>query len=462
MPFKILFLGGSEKQKLLDGTTLDSGQSALLTTRKKANALSIARRKEPQLVIVDFDLEELQPLEFLSDLMQDKDTFKVIGITSTSPLSVVVKAIKMGVYEVINVHDEPFKLQRELSKLFQQWQELTKGERLHQDLKGKYDFTTILGESAAMKRVLEIVSKIISRKRVTVLVRGETGTGKELIARVIHYNSLDQFQPFVEINCSALPESLLESELFGYEKGAFTDAKSRKKGLFELAQNGTMFLDEIGEITPAVQVKLLKALDEKRIRRVGGTQDIEVRTRIIAATNRDLQAAIRDGLFRNDLFYRLNVITIHLPALREREEDVLLLARHFLTHYAREYENALREFTPEAEGLLRSYDWPGNVRELKHTIERIVLLHPGESVTREVLEEAIESETPLVMTEKKQTTTLQIDVPADGMSLEDGEKLLIQAVLEKMNWNKRRTCQILKISRPRLDRKIQKYGLQSR
>ena len=459
MKFKILFVGESKKQNLIKNVNYKGAEAVLWTTQQRDRALSIAHRKSPQLVIVDFDCPQLKPLEFVRNLLDRSNTVKVIGISEDIQLSLAIRAVRMGVHEVINIQEDSATLQTVVSNLALQWARLQKGDDRHLQQKEKFDFTNIIGRSLEMTRVIEVISKIIRRKWVTVLIRGETGTGKELIARAIHYNSFDHFQPFVEINCNALPENLLESELFGYEKGAFTDAKTQKKGLFELAQNGTLFLDEIGEISRAIQVKLLKALEEKKIRRLGGTENIQINTRIIAATNRALQTAIREGDFRNDLYYRLNVVSIHIPPLRERGEDVILLAQHFLTHYGEEYENSLQGFTPEAEVLLRSYHWPGNVRELKHTIERIVLLNLCEIVTRECLEEAIESETPLILAEKKQSTSLQIDLPPEGLSLDEGEKVLIKAVLEKMNWNKRKTCQILKISRPRLDRKIEKYDL---
>jgi two-component system response regulator AtoC len=263
----------------------------------------------------------------------------------------------------------------------------------------------------------------------------------------------------VEVNCNTLPENLLESELFGHEKGAFTDAKTRKKGLFEIARNGTLFLDEIGEIAFALQSKLLRVIEEKKIRRVGGIEDISVNTRIIASTNRDLKTAIKAERFRSDLYYRLNVFSILLPPLRERGEDVVILAQKFLKDYAEEYNSPVRRFSPNAIALLKEYPWPGNVRELKNTIERIVLLFDGEEAGRKTVEEAIQSEGPLAISSRRQVGSLKIDVPPEGLRLDDVEKVVIKEILEKEGWNKRRTCEILHISRPRLDRKIRKYGL---
>jgi DNA-binding NtrC family response regulator len=218
-------------------------------------------------------------------------------------------------------------------------------------------------------------------------------------------------------------------------------------------------LDEIGEISPAVQVKLLNAIEEKMIRRLGGTDDIQIKTRIIAATNRDLQAAMQENLFRQDLYYRLNVVTLQLPPLRERGDDVLVLARHFLSRFAEEYGSALTGFTPEAEALLKSYHWPGNVRELKHTIERVVLLGEGNMVTHKAVAEAIESDTPLLLARSRDLTNVTLEIPPEGISLDEAQKQLIEKVLEQTGWHKRRTCEALKISRPRLDRIIKKYGI---
>ncbi|MDZ7266401.1 MAG: sigma-54 dependent transcriptional regulator [candidate division KSB1 bacterium] len=421
---------------------------------------TLVRQEQPHAVVLDFDSPPSPPLPLLKTILAEAGQAHVIGVMRQGPLRLAMSALRAGCHDFIHLREEPGRLQNELARLAERRREQQQAENLHARQQESHDFSRIIGNSAAMGEVLDLLHRIIQRKWVTVLLRGETGTGKELIARTIHYNSSTPSQPFVEINCSAIPENLLEAELFGYEKGAFTDAKTRKRGLFELAENGTLFLDEIGEISPQVQVKLLKAVEEKKIRRLGGTEDIQVNTRIIAATNRDLQAAIRDGQFRQDLYYRLNVITVSLPPLRERGDDVLILARHFLAHYAREYDSLLSDFTSEAEALLREYPWPGNIRELQHTIERIVLLGEGRFVTRTALERAIESETPMLTSKSAETTVVKIEIPPDGIHFDEIEKQVLQAVLEKMGWNRRRTSRLFKISRPRLARKIQKYRLQ--
>lgn len=457
--YKILQLGKAKQERILASISLLDSSIKHFACDTIADFKNEIIRINPQLIIVDFDSGTSKILKFLSWLLEDFPVIKVIGITEINTLNIIVSAIKLGVHYVYNIKEEPHKLSKEISSLFEQWKESKDGRQLLEEQKQKFDFSNIIGASPEMMAVFELISKVVRRKWVTVLIRGETGTGKELIARSIHYNTCTQDQPFVEINCSALPETLLESELFGYEKGAFTDAKNTKMGLFELAQHGTLFLDEIGDLSPKVQIKLLKALEEKTIRRVGGTKDIKINTRIISATNRDLQAAIKTGDFRTDLFYRLNVLFIQVPPLRERGEDVLLLARHFLRQFSEEYESPVESFTSEAEEMLMHYMWPGNVRELRHTVERVALLGDDRTASKKDVEQTIDSETPLVMSEKKETNYLQLEIPPAGISLDEGEKIIIDAVLKKVGWNKRRTCRILQISRPRLDRKIEKYNL---
>jgi Nif-specific regulatory protein len=244
------------------------------------------------------------------------------------------------------------------------------------ELRQRYDFSNIVGTSRPMQDVYEQVAQV-AKTNTTVLIRGESGTGKELIARAIHYNSLRADKPFIKVSCAALPESLIEAELFGYEKGAFTGAYSRKKGRFELADRGTLFLDEIGDLSPPTQVKLLRVLQEREFERLGGTETLSVDVRLIAATNRDLEEALRQGTFREDLYYRLNVFTIYLPPLRERKSDILLLADHFLEKYARLHRKDIRRISTPAIDMLTSYHWPGNVRELENIIERAVLVCEG-------------------------------------------------------------------------------------
>ena len=455
--FCILLLGKSKIQKVQSALALSDAEGKVHDFDDHDPVFTNLASLSPQLILVDLDNAHLKPLDFIDKIIQ-YNHHVIIGLTEKNPLNVVVQAVKQGVQEVVNISEDTFNLQKLFTTYYENSKQKDKDFYTRQ--KRTYDFSNIIGKSPEMKRVFNLISKITKRKWVTVLVRGETGTGKELIARSIHYNSCEDDEQFVEINCNTLPETLLESELFGHEKGAFTDAKSTKKGLFEVAHDGTLFLDEIGEISKKVQVKLLKALEEKKIRRVGGTKDIRINTRIISATNRNLQAAIKSGDFRKDLYYRLNVVHIDIPPLRQRGKDIIQLANHFLTQYAEDYDSPLKGFSKSAEDLLLHYSWPGNVRELQHCIERIAVLSEDSIVSRDDLEATLESETPLEMSEKKGSEYLQLEIPAHGISLEEGEKFIIENILRKTGGNKRRTCRILQISRPRLDRKIEKYNIQ--
>lgn len=455
----ILLYGPSCQEKIASAVSLAEPSHALYCADSEDEAHKIFKSHPPQLVIINFDEKNIRIFDFIEWLKNQVVEVQAIGVTEKNSLHIAVRAVKAGLFSVVDIASDQFQLEKDISTAIKQWRQKQQGQELLDSRKSNYDFSKIVGASPKMKKIFNLVSRIVQRKWATVLIRGETGTGKELIARSIHYNTCTSNEPFIEINCSALTESLLESELFGHEKGAFTDAKTSKIGLFELAQNGTLFLDEIGDISIKVQINLLKALEEKTIRRVGGTRDIKIKARIITATNRDLQAAIKKGEFRNDLYYRLNVLTIDVPPLRERSDDVILLANHFLKIFASEYECPLEGFSPDAEQLLLRYQWPGNVRELRHAIERITLLSDNTKVTYEELEQTLESETPIILSEFEDAKKLNIEIPPHGVTLEEVEKAVILEILTRYGWNKRRTCRTLNISRPRLDRKIRLYNL---
>jgi DNA-binding NtrC family response regulator len=313
----------------------------------------------------------------------------------------------------------------------------------------KYRFDGILGESPALMKALGLAARVIPHPNVTVLITGETGTGKELLARAIHYNGPRAAAAFVDINCAALPETLLESELFGHEKGAFTDASAAKPGLFELADGGTLFLDEIGHLALPLQAKLLRALQERQIRRVGGTRAIPVDVRIIAATHVDLAAAVRAGAFREDLYYRLNVVPVELPPLRARQQDVLALAKHFLAHFAAEYGVTVKAFTPAADRSLRERDWPGNIRELRNAVERAVLLATGSVLDADALE------SPASAFAARGAVDGSLPFPAP---LDEIVHAAVVRMLERCGGNKSEAARRLGISRPRLLRLLGEDG----
>ncbi len=453
-------LGGPAcSEKIRSALEMTGIEHTLTVVRTNDDFCKAAAESSPDLLFIDLDDKSLRIFDLIDWLKRQHLQQVTIGVTEKKPLNLAMRAIRAGLYSVVDISSDVLQLEKDIVKINGLWQELQESKQFLDSRKSTFDFSRIIGKSKEMQSIFELVTRVVRRKWTTVLIRGETGTGKELIARSIHYNTCTSNEPFVEVNCSALTESLLESELFGHEKGAFTDAKTSKVGLFELAQNGTLFLDEIGDISQKVQIKLLKALEQKTIRRVGGTRDIRINTRIITATNRDLQTLIKNGEFRNDLYYRLNVLTINVPPLRSRGQDILLIADHFLKEFAAEYECPVHGFTPEAKELMMQYQWPGNVRELRHALERITLLSDNEQITIEELEQTLESETPILLSEKEHTKQFRIDIPPHGITLAEAEKEVIQEILDRFNWNKRRTSKILGISRPRLDRKIQLYGL---
>ncbi len=311
----------------------------------------------------------------------------------------------------------------------------------------------VVAESASMKQIMSFVRRVGASEAATILIEGENGTGKDLIAKAIHYSSLRQTEPFIAINCAAIPETLLESELFGYEKGAFTDARAQKRGLFELADRGTLFLDEIGELPLMLQVKLLRVLEEQTFRRLGGLKDIQLDLRVIAATNRNLREAVKESAFRQDLYYRLNVIHIQIPPLRERVEDILPLARHFLSHYNEKFHRQIEGLSREAELVLLGHSWPGNVRELRNVIERAMILEDSSFITPASLPLGDGGDSSFPPATRVQP------FPNEGVSLEDSERDLIARALEKTNGNQTQAARLLRITRDTLRYKMKKFNL---
>jgi PAS domain S-box-containing protein len=313
----------------------------------------------------------------------------------------------------------------------------------------------VIGESAPMREVMAFVRRVAASEATTIRLEGENGTGKDLVAKTLHYQSLRQAEPFIAINCAAIPETLLESELFGYEKGAFTDARAQKRGIFELADKGTLFLDEIGEIPLMLQAKLLRVLEEQSFRRLGGLKDIKLDLRVIAATNKNLREAVKEGAFRQDLYFRLNVIQILIPALRERPEDILPLTRFFIEHYNRKFKRSIEGVSDAAARLLLSHDWPGNVRELRNAIERAMILEESALITPPSL--------PIAITRPESgaapASTAGLEIPTDGLSLEENERTLLAKALEKTNGNQTQAARLLRITRDTLRYKMKKFNL---
>ena len=417
-------------------------------------ALSMIKKNVIDLILLDMRLPDIDGLEVLKKIKEFDTEILVIMMTAFSDVQTAVLAMKSGAYDYIN---KPFELD-ELKLLIEKGLEtkslINEVRRLHRQQKENYQNSHIYGVSPQIHYVKELIGMISKTHKTSVLIQGESGTGKELAANAIHYNSHRSDKPLMKINCSAIPDSLLESELFGHEKGAFTDAKNTKKGLFELADGGTVFLDEIGDMNPFLQSKILRVLESQTFMRVGGEREIKVEIRIIAATNKNLEAMVKEGFFRKDLYYRLKVMVVEMPPLRDRLEDILLLSNLFIEENNKEYNKTIRGFSDEAKKLMVQYSWPGNVRELRNVIERAMILTDQEVITPKHLP------FELKQTEKiPQDTEHEISEITPDMSLEDMEKVHLSKVLKRLEWNKSKASKTLGISRATLRAKIKKYNL---
>ncbi len=424
-----------------------------LSTDSPEDAIQIVAEEEIGLVLLDLNLGSRSGLDVLRTMREVDPEVLVIIITGYGTVESAVEALKIGAYDYIK---KPFKADaiHLIVKLALETQKLRRQVR-HLSKDG--DDINMVGKSPALMQIFHQIREVAKHETATVLITGDSGTGKELVARAIHDLSVRSDQSFVEINCGSLPFNLLETELFGHERGAFTDAKNRKIGLFEQADRGTVFLDEIGEMDLSLQVKLLRVLEDRRLRRLGGNRNIDINVRIIAATNADLKAAIENKAFREDLYYRLNVFPIHIPPLRERREDIAILLEHFLQRFCREFNKSIRSFSAESLDLLERYYWPGNVRELRNVVERICIMHNVETIEpphlpREILGEAPQSELPI-----------GYDIPPEGIVLDDVlcqvEKDLLAKAYVISGGNVAKTARILNTPRGTLRYKLEKYQI---
>ena len=417
------------------------------TAATLAEARQALDAAEPDVGLLDLRLPDGEGLSLLREQAPKGQTVWLV-MTAHATVPSAVEALKLGAKDYL---EKPFTLDRAVATI-RQALEMTALRREVAALRSSSSHagTTVIGESAPMRRVFELVERLAAVDATTVLIEGESGTGKGAIAQALHRLSKRSGGPFLNVTSSALPETLMESELFGHEKGAFTDAHAAKRGLVEMADGGTLFLDEVGELTPGVQAKLLRFIEEKTFRRLGGTRDLVVDVRIMAATNRDLAAEVAAGRFRADLFYRLRVIPITLPPLRERHEDILPLVKHFVAHFDREFGKKVREITPEAEALLMAYRWPGNVRELRNVIERAVLLTDGEVIGAREL--------PLEVTAPLAAAAVPA-LPDAGVKLDEMERRMLVEALERVHGNQSKAAALLGLSRHQVRTRMRRYGL---
>ena len=419
---------------------LDSVGYKVITAESAEEALRIIQRKKIKIMLADLIMPGMNGIELMKRAREIVPTISTVIITAHGTIQTAITAIREGAYDYVEKPFCPEKVELLIKNLVDHQNLIEENISLRRKVEDRYRFEGIIAKSPKMLKIFELI-KTIAPTTATVLVIGETGTGKEVIARAIHHQSQRRTKPFIATSCAALPESLLESELFGHEKGSFTGAVERKKGKFEAADKGTLFLDEIGEINANTQVHLLRALEDKKITRVGCNEEIEVDVRFISATNRDLRTMVKQGDFREDLYYRLNVVRIELPSLKDRKEDILPLAEHFLKKYTEENSKNIKKFSPEVVKFMLNYSWPGNVRELENMIERGVILSKKNSITLDELPQDIIHPTPV-----------------EGKTIESVERNHIIRVLEETKGNISKAAKILGIRRMTLYNKLKKYN----
>ncbi|HVC00242.1 MAG TPA: sigma-54 dependent transcriptional regulator [Candidatus Dormibacteraeota bacterium] len=436
-----------------------------------AEALALAQSESPDVILLDVRLPGISGLEVLEKLKVNGDSAAVIMITADPQIDDVKAALRMGAYDYVGKPLDFDGLCVAIQNALEAHRLRGEVEVLRGEVRRQTGSYEVVGAAKKTVELMRFVRKVAASETSTILVQGESGTGKDLIAKVLHYESSRRDGPFVAINCSAIPETLIEAELFGHEKGAFTDAKAMKKGLFEVAHSGTLFLDEIGELSPFLQAKLLRVLEDQVIRRVGGVRDIQVDVRVVAASNRDLERAVREGHFRQDLYYRLAVISIYIPPLRERKEDILPLVDFFIQDYNRKFRKSVRGLSEETSRLLLAYEWPGNVRELRNAVERAMILEEGSVLRPNYLPFSVTQPHSGVTAFERASSPLageslsggrrlpSLTIPEGGTSLEEIERSMVVLALEQSHGNQTQASRLLDISRDALRYKMKKFGL---
>jgi len=425
-----------------------------------ATALGRIQLDNPDLVTLDVKLPDMTGIDVLSELRNRSIKIPVIVITAFGVVDDAVRSLKLGAYDFIEKPINFEKLENAVRNALETRRLRTEVARTQEIQRSEFSVDRIIGVSDHIREVRELTKKVAASEASTILIQGESGTGKDLVAHAIHYESARRDHPFFAINCAAIPETLMESELFGHEKGAFTDARTQKRGMFEIADGGTLFLDEVSEMTLGMQAKLLRVLEGQAFRRVGGVKNITVDVRVIVASNRNLEEAVRSSKFRQDLYFRLAIIPMHLSPLREHKEDIPPLLEHFILHYNEKFRKNIQGLTKEADELLVNYDWPGNIRELKNAIERVMILADGTRISARHLPIRISEGGIMPVPVAEGSSNGEIRLPAGGMSLYNVEKELIRQALDQARGNKTIAARLLRITRDTLRYKVKKYKLE--
>lgn len=450
----ILVVDDDPGQRRIIEFWLQEAGHTVVTATDGLNGLKLFQQHSPSLVITDMRMPGISGLDVMAKVKAADPEIPVVLITAFGTVADAVEAMRLGAADYILKPINADELKLNIARILERQQLEDENRYLRNLVRTEFQFSNLIGNSSKMRDVFAVASQV-ARRDSTVLITGESGTGKELLAKAIHQNSTRAGKPFITVNCGALPETLIEAELFGHTKGAFTGATGERTGKFEAANEGTVFLDEIGELPLSMQVKLLRVLQEREVDKLGSSHPVKVNVRIIAATNRDLKLQVEDGEFREDLYYRLSVITIELPPLRSRREDIPFLTAHFLKRYSERYNTGRLVLEDEALDLLQKYDWPGNIRELENVIERVSVLATANTIHASDLPSE-------VRTSRSRIAAIGLKLPEEGISLEDIEKEILVQSLEKHHWNQTRAARYLNISRKTLIYRMEKFGLVER
>jgi two-component system response regulator AtoC len=435
-------------------TELEKNNYEVTVVNNSKDAIKVIEHNDFDIVLLDLMLPKITGLDLLSLIKEKSPNTVVIIITAYGSAESAVKAMKLGAFDYIT---KPFSMEEMLvviKKAEEYAKKLQEIDYYKKERGREFNLDAIIGSSKAIKDIKETIMRIAEADVKVVLIEGESGVGKELIAKAIHGLSKRASSPFIAINCASVPETLLESELFGYEKGAFTDAKTTKQGLIDLADGGTLFLDEIGDMPTSIQAKLLRFLEERKVRRVGGLTDIPVDVQVIAATNKVLKKLVQEGKFREDLYYRIKVVPIYVPPLRERKEDIIDLANHFIKHFNREFKKHVKGFSPIALKMIMQYDWPGNIRELRNVIERAMIFEEEDMIMVERLPAEIIASSGKTYS----SSPLEIKIPPEGIDIEEVEKELIRQALLMTKGNQSKAARLLNIGVDAMRYRMKKFG----